>query len=93
MAESAILRAEKNHKRDHANAEYQVAMAQLYLYHAVEIVNQKAKEGIISFSEGDEQKAMLMGLKRWTKYQNFPNIVQLRNKIAEKVTSENTYPF
>ncbi|UAB80300.1 acyl-CoA dehydrogenase family protein [Marixanthomonas sp. SCSIO 43207] len=93
MAESAILRAEKNHKRDHVNAEYQVAMAQLYLYHAVEIVNQKAKEGIISFSEGDEQKAMLMGLKRWTKYQNFPNIVQLRNKIAEKVTSENTYPF
>ncbi|HBY67472.1 MAG TPA: acyl-CoA dehydrogenase, partial [Flavobacteriaceae bacterium] len=64
MAESAILRAEKNHKRDNANAEYQVAMAQLYLYHAVEIVNQKAKEGIISFAEGDEQKAMLMGLKR-----------------------------
>lgn len=93
MAESAILRAEKNHKRDNANAEYQVAMAQLYLYHAVEIVNQKAKEGIISFAEGDEQKAMLMGLKRWTKYQNFPNIVQLRNKIAEKVTAENTYPF
>ena len=56
-------------------------------------MNQKAKEGIISFSEGDEQKAMLMGLKRWTKYQNYPNIVQLRNKIAEKVTSENTYPF
>ena len=93
MAESAILRAEKNNKRNNANAEYQVAMAQLYLYHAVEIVNQKAKEGIISFTEGDEQKAMLMGLKRWTKYQNFPNIVQLRNKIAEKVTMENTYPF
>ena len=93
MAESAILRAEKNHKRNDANTEYQVAMAQLYLYHAVEIVNQKGKEGIISFAEGDEQKAMLMGLKRWTKYDNFPNIVQLRNKIAEKVTAENTYPF
>ncbi|RFN57833.1 acyl-CoA dehydrogenase family protein [Marixanthomonas ophiurae] len=93
MAESAILRAEKNHKRDNSDAEYQVAMAQLYLYHAVDIVNQKAKEGIISFAEGDEQKAMLMGLKRWTKYDNFPNIVQLRNKIAEKVTEENTYPF
>ncbi|PVW14689.1 acyl-CoA dehydrogenase family protein [Marixanthomonas spongiae] len=93
MAESAILRAKKNHKRDDANAEYQVAMAQLYLYHAVEIVNQKAKEAIISFAEDDEQKAMLMGLKRWTKYDNFPNIVQLRNKIAEKVTAENTYPF
>lgn len=93
MAESAILRAEKNHKRNSANAEYQVAMAQLYLYHAVETVNQKGKEAIISFAEGDEQRAMLMGLKRWTKYQNFPNIVQLRNKVAEKMTAENTYPF
>ncbi|MCT8339806.1 acyl-CoA dehydrogenase family protein [Flavobacteriaceae bacterium TK19130] len=93
MAESAILRAEKNHNRGANNAEFQVAMAQLYLYHAVEKVNNKGKEGIISFSEGDEQRAMLMGLKRWTKYQNFPNIVQLRNKIAEKVTAENTYPF
>jgi alkylation response protein AidB-like acyl-CoA dehydrogenase len=93
MAESAILRAKKNHGRDSANAPYQVAMAQLYLYHAVEKVNQMGKEAIVSFAEGDEQRAMLMGLKRWTKYQNFPNIVQLRNKIAEKVTSENTYPF
>ncbi len=93
MAESTILRALKNHKRGHADADYQVAMAKLYLYHAVEKVNNKGKEGIISFAEGDEQRAMLMGLKRWTKYTNFPNIVALRNKIAEKVSDENTYPF
>jgi len=37
MAESAILRAEKNSKRDTKNADYQVAIAQLYLYHAVDI--------------------------------------------------------
>lgn len=93
MAESTILRALKNHKRGHSDADYQVAMAKLYLYHAVEKVNNKGKEGIISFAEGDEQRAMLMGLKRWTKYTNFPNIVALRNKIAEKVSDENTYPF
>ncbi|MAN58677.1 MAG: acyl-CoA dehydrogenase [Flavobacteriaceae bacterium] len=93
MAESAILRAEKNHDRNVGDAEYQVAMAQLYLYHAVEKVNQMGKEAIVSFAEGDEQRAMLMGLKRWTKYQNFPNVVQLRNKIAEHMTAENTYPF
>ncbi|MAT89270.1 MAG: acyl-CoA dehydrogenase [Flavobacteriaceae bacterium] len=93
MAESTILRALKNHKRGHADADYHVAMAKLYLYHAVEKVNNKGKEGIISFAEGDEQRAMLMGLKRWTKYTNFPNIVALRNKIAEKVSDENTYPF
>lgn len=93
LSESAVLRAEKNAKRDAKHAKEQIAMAQLYLYHAVDIVTQKAKEGIVSFTEGDEQRMMLMGLKRFTKYQNMPNIVALRNMIAEKVTAENTYPF
>jgi alkylation response protein AidB-like acyl-CoA dehydrogenase len=94
MAESAILRAEKNAKRFGEEAQKeQIAMAQLYLYNAVDKISQKAKEGIVSFAEGDEQRMMLMGLKRFTKYQNMPNVVALRNLIAEKVTAENTYPF
>ena len=93
MAESAILRAEKNSKRDEKNAQYQIAMAQLYLYHAVDIIDTKAKLSIISFAEGDEQRMMLMGLKRFTKYQNMPNVVGLRIMIAEKVTLEKKYPF
>lgn len=94
MAESAVLRAEKNAKRYGEDAQKeQIAMAQLNLYHAVDNIIIKAKEGISSFSEGDEQRMMLMGLKRFTKYQNQPNIVGLRNSIAEKVTAENSYPF
>ncbi|MFD1095683.1 acyl-CoA dehydrogenase family protein [Salegentibacter chungangensis] len=94
MAESGILRAEKNAKRFGEDIQKeQIAMAKLYLYHAVDTINQKAKEGIVSFAEGDEQRMMLMGLKRFTKYQNMPNIVELRNKIAEKLTSENKYCF
>jgi alkylation response protein AidB-like acyl-CoA dehydrogenase len=93
MAESALLRAEKNSKRDGKDAKYQIAMTQLYLYHAVDIIDTKAKLAIISFAEGDEQRMMLMGLKRFTKYQNMPNIVGLRNMIAAKVTGENKYPF
>ena len=94
MTESTILRTEKNVKRFGEEAQKeQIAMAQLYLYHAVDIITQKAKEGIVSFAEGDEQRMMLMGLKRFTKYQNQPNVVALRNTIAEKITAENTYPF
>lgn len=94
MAESAILRTEKNIKRfGLENQKEQLAMTQLYLYNAVDIVSKNAKEGIISFAEGDEQRMMLMGLKRFTKYQNMPNVIALRNSIAEKVTAENTYPF
>ena len=94
MAESAILRTEKNVKRYGEDGQKeQIAMSKLYLYKAVDIIVQRAKEGIVSFAEGDEQRMMLMGLKRYTKYQNQPNVVALRKVIANKVISENTYPF
>jgi len=94
MAESSLLRTEKNAKRFGEDTQKeQIAMSKLYLYHAVDKVNEKAKEGIISFAQGDEQRMMLMGLKRFTKYQNQPNVVELRNIIAEKLTSENKYVF
>ena len=94
MAESAILRTEKNAKRFGQDTQKeQIAMARLYLYHAVDLINQRAKEGIVSFAEGDEQRMMLMGIKRFTKYENQPNVVELRNTIAEKVIEENKYPF
>lgn len=94
MAESAILRAEKNAKRfGEADQEAQIAMAKLYLYNAVSLTEAKGREGIISFAEGDEQRMMLMGLKRFTKYQNYPNVVALRNVVADKVKAENKYCF
>ncbi|MBB4118041.1 hypothetical protein GGR32_000313 [Mesonia hippocampi] len=94
MAESGVLRAEKNAKRFGEDSQKeQIAMAKLYLYNAVEKITQKAKEGIISFAEGDEQKMMLMGLKRFTKYQQYPNVAALRKEIAEKLISENKYCF
>jgi alkylation response protein AidB-like acyl-CoA dehydrogenase len=94
MAESGILRTEKNAKRFGVESQKeQIAMSQLYLYNAVEIIIKNAKEGIISFAEGDEQRMMLMGLKRFTKYANYPNIIELRNTIAEKVKAENKYCF
>ena len=94
MAESAILRTEKNAKRFGLDSQkHQIEMSQLYLYNAVDIILKSAKEGIVSFAEGDEQRMMLMGLKRFTKYQNHPNVVALRKSIAEKIKNENKYPF
>jgi len=94
MAESTILRTEKLAKsQGEDKVQEQIAMAKLYLYKAVDIVNLRGKEGIASFSEGDEQRMMLMGLKRFTKYTNLPNVVALREKIAEKLVAENSYCF
>ncbi|SEN92745.1 Acyl-CoA dehydrogenase [Flavobacterium sp. CF108] len=94
MAESTILRTEKLAKREGEDkVKEQIAMAKLYLYKAVDIVNLRGKEGIASFSEGDEQRMMLMGLKRFTKYTNLPNVVALRETIASKLVAENSYCF
>ncbi|MGG5508233.1 MULTISPECIES: acyl-CoA dehydrogenase family protein [unclassified Myroides] len=94
MAESAILRTEKLAKnKGQQNVQEEIAMAQLYLYHAVDIVAQKGKEGIASFAEGDEQRIMLMGLRRFTKYVNLPNLNALRESIANKAIEANEYVF
>ncbi|BFP39273.1 acyl-CoA dehydrogenase family protein [Flavobacteriaceae bacterium GF1] len=94
LAESAILRTEKNAKRfGEAAQATQIAMSRYYLYKAVDIISDKGKEAIISFAEGDEQRMMLMGLKRFTKYVNFPNVIALRTQIADKVANDNGYTF
>ncbi len=68
MAESAILRTEKNCKRFGEDSQtYQIAMSKLYLYNAVDIIHKNAKEGIVSFAEGDEQRMMLNGTKTFYK--------------------------
>ena len=94
MAESALLRTEKNAKRFGEEAQAtQIAMSKLYLFNATETIIKKGKEAIISFAEGDEQRMMLMGLKRFTKYTNYPNVVELRTQIADKVAADNGYTF
>ncbi len=94
MVESTILRTDKNAKRFGEDKQAaQIAMSKLYLYNATETIIQKGKEAIISFAEGDEQRMMLMGLKRFTKYTNNPNVAALRIQIADKVASDNGYTF
>ncbi len=94
MAESTILRTEKLAKKEgEEKVKEQIAMAKLYLYKAVDIIVQKGKESVISFAEGDEQRMMLMGLRRFTKYTNMPNIVGLKEIITSKLVEENEYCF
>ena len=87
IAESGVLRAEKHFSADSV----EVAMAQLNLYKAVEKVIVAAKEGIISFAEGDEQRMMLSGLRRFTKYTNQPNVIALTEKIAAHYVEKGYY--
>ena len=92
-AESGILRTEKlvSLKGQEACA-HQIAMAQVYLSQAVDKIAIAAKEAIGSFTKGDEQKVMLMGLKRFTKA-DLVNTKELRRQIADYMIAEGKYPF
>jgi thymidine kinase len=55
-------------------------------------VNKFGKDAINSFAEGDEQRMILMGLKRFTKAEPF-NTKDARRRIADKMISEGRYCF
>ncbi|WP_289445119.1 hypothetical protein, partial [Klebsiella pneumoniae] len=68
VAESMLLRVIKSaEKTGEEKNKVQIAMMQVYLNDAVDIVAKNGKEAINAFAEGDEQKMMLLGLKRFTK--------------------------
>ncbi|OOG70595.1 acyl-CoA dehydrogenase family protein [Algoriphagus sp. A40] len=92
-AESAILRTEKLVSLKGQDAcIHQIAMSQVYLSEAVDKINAAAKEAIASFTKGDEQKVMLMGLKRFTKA-DLVNTKELRRQIADYMIAQGKYPF
>ena len=92
MSESAILRTEKNCNRYGAEKySAQIAASRLYLFEACELIISKSRELIFSLSDGSEQKFLLMGLKRFTKYYNYPKPIDLKRTIANIVAKENKY--
>lgn len=94
IAESTILRAEKNHKNNNTkNVDISINFAKLQLFSSVETIKRNAIEGIISFTEGDEQMMMLSGLRRFTRYNQYPNLVQMKSEIAEFLIKENKYAY
>lgn len=93
IAESALLRAEKLILRDgEEKHQLQKLMAQIYLHEALDKVYLAGKEAINSYAEGDEQRMMLMGLRRFTKIEPM-NLKEARQAIAKKLIEENKYCF
>jgi len=92
-AESALLRTEKlvGIKGEEA-CKQQINMTKLYMHRAVEIANRAGKEAIFAFSEGDEQRMMLLGLKRFTKIDPL-NLKEIRRSIADHVLEKQAYEF
>ncbi|ADX67117.1 MULTISPECIES: acyl-CoA dehydrogenase family protein [Weeksella] len=94
MVESAMLRAEKIAAvKGNDVAANAVKLVQLQLFKSVEIIKTEATRGIVSFAEGDEQRMMLSGLRRFTRYNEYPNVVNLKNDIAQLIIEKNEYVY
>ena len=92
-AESALLRLMKlTEQRGEAATQYESNIARTYLYDAADRIHKSGKDAINSFAGGDEQRFMLLGLKRFTKAQPF-NTKDARRMIAAKLLGENKYPL
>lgn len=92
-AESTLLRVQKKiNAQGEDAAKYDIAICKSYFYDAADLIHKAAKDAINSFADGDEARMMLMGLKRFTKTENF-NSKEARQLIAQKLIEENKYCF
>jgi hypothetical protein len=93
VCESLQLRVEKlvSLKGEEASKE-QLDIMRVYLNDASDKIHKAGKEAINTYATGDEQKAMLMGLKRFTKTEPI-NTTASRRNISAKLIAENKYCF
>jgi hypothetical protein len=79
-------------KLGEAACQVHLDMMKTYLYDAADKINKSGKDAVNGFSEGDEQRMILMGLKRFTKAEPF-NAKNARRRIADKMIAESKYCF
>ncbi len=91
MLESALLKTEKILSKDgREKHEEKISICINFLHHVIEKVSKNGKEAIYAILQGDEQKILLMGLKRFTKV-SAVNLKEHRRLIAKKLIEENKY--
>jgi hypothetical protein len=92
-AESALLRVMKlAERKGEAAIAYELDITRTWLYDAADIINKHGKDAINAFADGDEQRMMLLGLKRFTKVDPI-NTKEAKRRIAAKLIGDNRYPL
>jgi alkylation response protein AidB-like acyl-CoA dehydrogenase len=92
-AESALLRLLKlADQRGEAGIAYERDVVLTFLYDASSLIEKSGRDAINAFADGDEQRMLLLGLKRFTK-SNPLNSKEAKRRISEKLSRENSYPL
>ncbi|MBC7827539.1 MAG: acyl-CoA dehydrogenase family protein [Chitinophagaceae bacterium] len=90
-AESALLRAIKlTDQKGEEGCRFELDITRTYLYDAADKINKYGKDAINAFAEGDEQRMMLLGVKRFTKAEPF-NSKEAKRRIADKLINDGRY--
>lgn len=93
VLESTILRTEKlMDKLGSEPSQLYQQMTTLYLYEALQKIRNHGEEAVACFSESDELKVLLMGMKRFTK-SNPVNTKNVRRSIAQYMIKQNKFPY
>jgi hypothetical protein len=93
VSESVQLRVEKAVAlKGEAACKEQLEIMRVYINDAADRIHKSGKEAINTFTTGDEQRMMLVGLKRFTKTDPI-NTTEARRTISAKLITENKYCF
>lgn len=91
VAESVLLRVMKLAEHGNNKQVYNDIL-NCYLYDAADRIHKNGKDAVNAFAEGDDQRMLLMGLKRFAKAPSL-NSKEARRRIAEVIITERKYPF
>ncbi len=92
-SETVILRTQKlASMKSEAEALPYVEMTKVYVSDSLERINLYGKHAVAAYAEGDELKMLMLGLKRFTKFEPV-NTTALRRNIADRLIEANKYCF
>jgi alkylation response protein AidB-like acyl-CoA dehydrogenase len=89
-AESTILRVEKLRSIKPESSNLFENIAKCFMSDALERINLSGKHAVTAFAEGDELRMMLLGLKRYTKYEPI-NTTAVRREVANYIIEAGGY--
>ncbi len=92
QCESMLLRTMKMSSNNNELASLALDITRTFINDAADRINHSGKDAINAFADGDEQRMMLMGLKRFTKVNNF-NTKDARRRITDKLSEKQGYFF
>ncbi len=92
QAESMLHRTIKMQENNHPHSALALDATRVFLADAADRILHAGKNAVQSFAEGDEQRMLLMGLRRFTKLTPF-NTKEARRRLAKSAIDRESYIF